>query len=63
VAWEKKDTGGVGSEISKGGDGDGDGGSITANEMTSRQTNVNETNQRPAFVVYRTVEVRMHPHA
>jgi len=37
--------------------------SITANAMTSRHTNVTETNQRPAFVVYRTVEVRMHPHA
>jgi len=34
-----------------------------ANEMTSRHTNVTETNQHPAFVVYRTVEVCMSPHA
>jgi len=37
-----------------------DGESITATQMTSRHTNVSETNQCPAFVVYRTVEVRMH---
>jgi len=41
--------------------------SITAtamtNSMTSRPTNVTETNQCPAFVVYRTAEVRLHPHA
>jgi len=43
--------------------GRGNGESITANTMTSRHTNVIKTNQRPAFVVYRTVEVRMHPHA
>ena len=40
-----------------------DGESITANAMTSRHTNVTKTNQRPAFVVYRIVKVRMHPHA
>jgi len=36
----------------------GNGESITANEMTS-----SETNQHPAFVKYHTVEVRMSPHA
>jgi len=35
--------------------GRGDGESITANAMSSRHTNVTETNQRPAFDVYRTV--------
>jgi len=40
--------------------GRGDGESIIATQMTSRHTNVSETNQCPAFVVYRTVEVRMH---
>jgi len=43
--------------------GRGNGESIIANAMTSRHTNVIETNQRPAFVAYRTIEVRMHPHA
>jgi len=43
--------------------GRGNGVSITANAMTSRRTNVTETNHCPAFVVYRIVEVRMHPRA
>jgi len=44
--------------------GMGNGESVSANAMTmtSWHTNVAETNQRPAFFVYRT-EVRMHPHA
>jgi len=42
--------------------GRGNGESITANEKTSRHTNATETNQRPAFAVYRTEEVRMYPH-
>jgi len=37
-----------------------DGESITATVMTRRHTNVSENNQCPAFVAYRTVEVRMH---
>jgi len=36
--------------------------SITGNAISSRCTNVPETNQRPAFAVYRTVMVRMYPH-
>jgi len=40
----------------------GNGESITANAISSRYTNVNETNQRPAFAVHRTVMVRMYPH-
>ena len=40
--------------------GRGDGESIIATQMTSRHTNVSETNQCPAFVVYHTVEVRIH---
>jgi len=61
----KKDTGGVGPRVRVVGEGMDreDGESITANAMTSRRTNVTKTNQRPAFVVYRTVEVCMHPHA
>jgi len=43
--------------------GRGNGESITPNAMTIRHTNVTETNQRPAFFVHRTEEVRMHPHA
>jgi len=35
---------------------------IPANTITSIRADVNETTQRPAFFVYRTVEVRMHPH-
>jgi len=43
--------------------GRGNGESITANAMSSRPTNVNKTNQCPAFVAYRSKEVCMHPHA
>ena len=35
----------------------GNGESITANAMTSRSTNVTDTNQYPAFVAYRRKEV------
>ena len=40
--------------------GRGNGESITTTAMTSRHTNVSETNQCPTFVAYRTVEVRMN---
>jgi len=38
----------------------GDGETITTTSMTNRHTNVSETNQCPMFVVYHTVEVRIH---
>jgi len=53
----------VGAEGRRGGYGEGgNGGSTTANAISSRYTNVPETNQRPAFEVYRTVMVCMYQH-
>ena len=42
--------------------GRGEGESITTNAISSRQANATATNQRPAFTVHRTVEVRIYPH-
>jgi len=53
----------LGSRVVGKGMGRENGESITANAMTSRYTNVTETNQRPAFIVYCTLKVRMSPHA
>ena len=36
---------------------------ITANKVTSKHTNVTETNQRPTFFVNYTVPAHMYPHA
>jgi len=46
----------LGPRVGGEGVGRGDGESVTAKAMTSRHTNVSETNERAAFVVYRTVE-------
>jgi len=40
----------------------GNGENITATAMISRHTNSTETNQRPDFCVYHTLEVHMYPH-
>ena len=48
----------VGGKGCEGGNGE----SITASVMTSRQTNSTGTNQRPAFSVHHTLEVHMYPH-
>jgi len=59
----KEDMRDVGAEGRRGGYGEGgNGGSTTANAISSRYTNVPETNQRPAFEVYRTVMVCMYQH-
>jgi len=42
--------------------GGGNGESITNHTNSSRYTNITETYQRPGFVVYHTVEVRMYPN-
>jgi len=49
---EKRTRGMLGLRIIGEGMGRGNGESITTNVMTSRHTNVTETNQRPAIVVY-----------
>ena len=58
----KRTRGMLGPRVVGEGKGWGKGESITAKAMTSRYTNVTETNQHPAFVVLHTVEVRMYPH-
>jgi len=62
VAYERGHGGccGRGQEVWVWGGGNGE--STTANTILSRYTNVIETYQRPTFVVYHTVEVRMYPH-
>jgi len=42
--------------------GRGNGESITANVMTSKHTNITESNQHPAFSVHYTLELHMYPH-
>jgi len=49
--------------VVKEGTGRGKGESITAKAMTSRHTNVTETNKCPVFFVYRRKEVCIYPHA
>ena len=62
VACEKMTRGMLGTRVGGGGMGKGRMvESITANAISSRCTNVPETNQRLAFAVYRTVMVRMYP--
>jgi len=62
-SWSvKEDTGNVGAGGRRGEYGEGGNGeSMTANNF-NEHTNVTETNQRPAFAVYRTAMVRMNPH-
>ena len=43
--------------------GSRNGESKTANKVTSKYTNVTETNQRPAFFVHCTVPAHTYPHA
>jgi len=58
-----EDTGDVGAEGRRGGYGEGGNGeNVTANSISSRCTNLTETNQRTAFAVHRTVMARMYPH-
>ena len=59
----KEDMRDVGAEGMRGGYGEGGNGeNIIANAISSRYTNVTETNQRPTFAVYCTVMVRIYPH-